>query len=97
MEGGRKTIGQLISEALLEYGEGSREVIVWYLEHIYDVKLEEADIKSTTFVKALHDMFGTLEKYVEDAISQRIADEYGVDYGGQGFVWLMLELQKETR
>ncbi len=94
--GNKKTIGQLISEALLEYGEGSRDVVVWYLHHVYDIKLEEADIKSRLFVKALHDMFGAFEKYVEDAICERIATEYGIEYHGQGFVRLMLELQNVT-
>ncbi len=95
-EGNKKTIDQLIAEALLEYGEANREVIVWYLERVYGIKLEEADIKSRLFVKALRDMFGAFEKYVEDAICERIADEYGIEYGGQGFVKLMLELQNVT-
>jgi len=94
---GRKPIGQLISEALLEYGEDNREVIVWYLEHVYGIKLEEAQLEPRVFVKALHDMFGSFAKYVEDRICERIAREYEIEYGGQGLVRLMLELQKETR
>ncbi len=92
----RNPIGSLISEALLEYNEASRDVVVWYLDHVYGIKLEEADREPERFVKALHDMFGSFESVVEKTVCIGIADEYGIKYSDQGFVALMKELKNVT-
>ncbi|MCL4344153.1 MAG: hypothetical protein JRN26_06910 [Nitrososphaerota archaeon] len=95
MEGRKNTVAKLISDALAEYGEINKNVVLWHLEHTYNLKPENVQSNPELFIRALHTIFGDFESIVEDAICEKIAGEYGLNYHNQGFVALLKELNLE--
>ncbi|MDG7044483.1 MAG: hypothetical protein JRN19_04395 [Nitrososphaerota archaeon] len=86
-------LDKIIGEALSDYGETTKNVIIWHMEHTYNLRLEEVQNDPARFVNALKDILGGLEDAVERNISQRVAREYGIKYGDQGLVKLLGELK----
>ncbi len=88
----KNQIARLISDALAEYGEINKNVVLWHLEHTYGIKLENVQSNPELFIRALHSIFGDFERIVETSICEKIAAEYGLKYDGKGFVELLKEL-----
>ena len=82
-------------DALAEYGEINKKVVLWHLEHTYGIKLENVQDNPELFIRALQSIFGDFEKIVETAICEKIASEYGLKYEGKGFVELLKELNPD--
>lgn len=94
---GKDPIAKLISDALSVYGEINRNVVLWHLEHTYNMKLEDVQNNPELFIRALRAIFGDFESIVEGEICEKIAKEYGLNYKGQGFVDLLKELQVNSQ
>jgi len=86
-------ISEIISEALSDYGETTKGVIIWHIEHTYELSLDDVQKDPARFVDALRNILGGLEEVVERNICQRIAVEYGIKYDGQGLVELLGEVK----
>ncbi len=95
MDKSKNQLAKLISDALAEYGEINKNVVLWHLEHTYNIKPENVLNNPELFIRALHSIFGDFEGIVETAICEKIAREYDLKYNGQGFVSLLKELNLE--
>ncbi|MEM0096864.1 MAG: hypothetical protein QXY52_00415 [Conexivisphaerales archaeon] len=88
----KNIVGKLVSDTLAEYGEVNKNVVLWHLEHTYNLKLENVQDNPEIFIRALHAIFGDFEHIVENAICEKIAKEYSLNYNGQDFISLLKEL-----
>ncbi|MEM4098883.1 MAG: hypothetical protein QXW57_03935 [Candidatus Micrarchaeaceae archaeon] len=56
---------------------------------VYKIDLNNVENNPTEFVTALKDIFDGWEKDIEESVCQKIAAEYGIQYGGEGLVKLL--------
>ncbi len=85
---------KLFENAIAEYGgEITKNAVMYHLERTHNLDPDDILNKPEQFVSALRDMYGDFESIIEGSICEKIAEEYGVDYRGQGLVELSKELK----
>lgn len=91
----RKRLKSIVEETLSEYGgEPVKKMVLFYLENNHGVKAEEILDKPEQFISALKEIYGPFESIIEKEICDKIANEYGIKFKGQGLVELAKELKK---
>ncbi|MEM0124390.1 MAG: hypothetical protein QXF41_02520 [Candidatus Micrarchaeaceae archaeon] len=82
-------VREIIIETLSDYGDTVRNVVLWHLETVYHIDLNNVENNPVEFVVALKDIFDGWEKDIEESVCQKIAIEYNIQYKGEGLVKLL--------
>ncbi len=88
-----KSISKIFEETLEEYGDTSKKVVIWHLEHTLKLKLEDIENDPRRFLDALAEIYGSLSQVIETSLCENIAREHGIKYSGEGLVKLLEEIK----
>ncbi len=89
----KKSISKIFEETLDQYGDTSKKVVIWHLEHSLKLKLDDIQNDPDRFLNALGDIYGGLSQVIETSLCENIAREYGLNYNGEGLVKLLKKIK----
>lgn len=68
-----------VERALLSYGDGVPQVILWNFKKKTRLPTQAIATKPEEFVACLHEIFGAGARAIEDRLTQQICSDYKVD------------------
>ncbi len=93
MSSRKEKLRKIVEDTISDYGGDTMvRVVSWHMKHTYNLDPGDVLAKPEAMVKALRAIYGEFESIIEGNICERIANEYGIDYKGQGLVELSKEL-----